>query len=82
MNDRLLDEGRWQQVRGKIRETWGDVTDDDLDQNKGNWDQLVGKIKERTGEAGDAVEKKLQGHCVSLPAHRTKESNQLIGTGW
>ncbi|MFN2485574.1 MAG: CsbD family protein [Acidimicrobiia bacterium] len=60
MNDRLLDEGRWQQVRGKIRETWGDVTDDDLDQNKGNWDQLVGKIKERTGEAGDAVEKKLR----------------------
>ncbi len=60
MSDRMMDEGRWQQVRGKIRETWGDVTDDDLDQTKGNWDQLVGRIKEKTGEAGDAVERKLR----------------------
>jgi uncharacterized protein YjbJ (UPF0337 family) len=60
MNDRLMDEGRWQQVRGKIRETWGDVTDDDIDQSRGNWDQLVGRIKEKSGEAGDTVERKLR----------------------
>jgi uncharacterized protein YjbJ (UPF0337 family) len=59
-NDRLADEGRWQQVHGRIRETWGDVTDDDLDNARGNWDRLVGTIKERTGEAADAIERKLR----------------------
>jgi len=60
MSDRLADEGRWDQVRGRIRETWGDVTDDDIDSTRGNWDQLVGRIKERTGESADAVERKLR----------------------
>jgi uncharacterized protein YjbJ (UPF0337 family) len=60
MNDQMIDEGRWQRVRGKIRETWGDITDDEIDQSRGNWDQLVGRIKEKTGEAGDAVERKLR----------------------
>ena len=60
MSDSLADEGRWDQVRGRIRETWGDVTDDDIDSTRGNWDQLVGRIKERTGESADAVERKLR----------------------
>jgi uncharacterized protein YjbJ (UPF0337 family) len=59
-SEQMIDEGRWDQARGKIRETWGDVTDDDIDQTRGNWDQLVGKIKERTGEATDTIERKLR----------------------
>ena len=56
----MIDEGRWDQARGKIRETWGEITDDDLDETHGNWDQLVGKIKEKTGETTDAIERKLR----------------------
>lgn len=59
-SDQMIDEGRWDQARGKIRETWGDITDQDLDQSKGNWDQLVGKIKEKTGETTEAIEGKLR----------------------
>ena len=59
-DNRLADDGRWQQARGQIRETWGDLTDDDLDRSRGSWDGLVGAIKEKTGEAADAISDKLR----------------------
>jgi uncharacterized protein YjbJ (UPF0337 family) len=48
-------EGNWKQVKGKIREKWGQLTDDDLDQIAGRRDQLEGKIQERYGTAKDQV---------------------------
>ena len=59
-NSRIADEGRWQQARGRIRQTWGALTDDELDSARGNWDSLVGAIKEKTGEAADAIGDKLR----------------------
>jgi uncharacterized protein YjbJ (UPF0337 family) len=53
-------EGKWDQARGRIREAWGDLTDDDLDKTEGNWDRLVGTIKEKTGETVDTIEQKLK----------------------
>ncbi|HEX6263378.1 MAG TPA: CsbD family protein [Actinomycetota bacterium] len=52
-------EGRWDQVKGKVKETWGDITDDELDQTEGKWEQLVGKIKAKTGESQEEIERKL-----------------------
>jgi uncharacterized protein YjbJ (UPF0337 family) len=53
-------EGRWQNVRGRVKEAWGSLTDDELDKTEGKWDQVVGTIKRRTGQASDAVEAKLK----------------------
>jgi uncharacterized protein YjbJ (UPF0337 family) len=52
---RMEDEGTWQRFRGSVREKWGDLTDDEVDQGRGNLDQLIGTIKEKTGEATDSV---------------------------
>lgn len=52
-------EGSWQQMKGRVREAWGVLTDDDVDQAKGNWDRLVGVVRERTGESLDTAEEKL-----------------------
>ena len=52
-------EGRWDQLKGKVRELWGDVTDDDLDKVEGNYEQVVGHIKERTGETREEIERRL-----------------------
>jgi uncharacterized protein YjbJ (UPF0337 family) len=52
-------EGKWEQARGRVREAWGALTDDDLDRAKGNWSQLVGTIRERTGDAVDSIEARL-----------------------
>lgn len=55
----LKAEGKWDQVRGRVKEAWGSLTDDDLDRTEGKRDRLVGTIKERTGETVDAIERKL-----------------------
>jgi uncharacterized protein YjbJ (UPF0337 family) len=48
-------EGNWKQFKGKVKEKWGQLTDDDLDVVAGNRDQLEGKIQERYGMAKDKV---------------------------
>ncbi|HSP55120.1 MAG TPA: CsbD family protein [Dehalococcoidia bacterium] len=55
----LKTEGRLDRIKGRIRQTWGDLTDDDMDQAKGNTENLVGRIKERTGESVDEIRRKL-----------------------
>jgi uncharacterized protein YjbJ (UPF0337 family) len=52
-------EGNWKQVKGKVKEKWGKLTDDDLDVVAGRRDQLEGKIQERYGIAKDQVRKDL-----------------------
>lgn len=51
--------GNWLQAKGKVKEEWGKLTDDDLTRIEGNRDQLLGKIQERYGLAKDAAEKQL-----------------------
>jgi uncharacterized protein YjbJ (UPF0337 family) len=48
-------EGNWKQLKGKVKEQWGELTDDDIDQIAGRRDQLEGKIQERYGLAKDQV---------------------------
>src|ERR1700757_2946210 len=50
-------EGNWKQTKGKIKEKWGQLTEDDLTQINGKRDQLEGLIQERYGLAKDMVRK-------------------------
>jgi uncharacterized protein YjbJ (UPF0337 family) len=52
-------EGNWKQFTGKIRERWGELTDDDLDVIAGRREQLVGKIQERYGIVTDQAERQI-----------------------
>ena len=58
MNRDVL-EGKWKQLRGKVREEWGELTDDELDQIAGRRDQLVGKIQEKYGYTRDEAERQV-----------------------
>lgn len=58
-SQRLQLEGKWDQMKGRVKEQWGDLTDDEIDQTEGKWDRLVGTIKEKTGETQEAIERKL-----------------------
>lgn len=49
--------GNWLQFKGKVREKWGDLTDDELDRAKGQRDQLLGVIEKRSGEPRQNVER-------------------------
>ena len=48
MNRDVL-EGKWLQLKGNIKQQWGRLTDDELDQINGRYEELVGKIQERYG---------------------------------
>jgi len=52
-------QGQWNQLRGRVKERWGQLTDDDLQMQGGNVDQLIGRIQQRTGEGREAIEKFL-----------------------
>ncbi|HEY4848494.1 MAG TPA: CsbD family protein [Methylocella sp.] len=50
-------EGNWKQLKGKVKEQWGQLTDDELDLIAGRREQLEGKIQERYGITKDAARK-------------------------
>ena len=49
--------GNWNQVRGKLKEEFGELTDDDLTYSEGLEEQLVGKIQEKTGKTKEQIKK-------------------------
>jgi uncharacterized protein YjbJ (UPF0337 family) len=58
MNTQTI-EGNWMQLKGKIREQWGKLTDDDMDVMAGTRDQLAGRIRHHSGTSVEAVEREL-----------------------
>jgi uncharacterized protein YjbJ (UPF0337 family) len=53
-------EGTWLQLRGKVKERWGKLTNDDLDVISGKRDELLGRIQQRYGVARDEADKQLK----------------------
>ncbi|HUR87973.1 MAG TPA: CsbD family protein [Ramlibacter sp.] len=52
--------GQWKQVKGRIKEQWGRLTDDDLDVIEGKRDQLLGRIQQRHGVAKDEAQRQVR----------------------
>ena len=53
-------EGKWQEMKGKVKEQWGKLTDDDLDRAEGKAEQLIGLLQKRYGYARDKAEKEYR----------------------
>ena len=51
--------GQWMQLKGKIRQQWGKLTDDEVDQMQGNAEMLIGKIQERYGRSREEAEREV-----------------------
>jgi uncharacterized protein YjbJ (UPF0337 family) len=49
-------QGSWNEVKGKLRNKWGQLTNDDVQSFNGNVDQLIGLIQRKTGETRSAIE--------------------------
>jgi uncharacterized protein YjbJ (UPF0337 family) len=56
--------GQWNEVKGRLKEHWGQLTDDDLQRAEGSTDQLVGVVQQKTGATKNEVEKFLD-HILS-----------------
>ncbi len=56
-NDRI--EGNWKELKGKVQQQWGKLTDDDMDQVEGRRNELVGKIQKAYGKTKAEAEEEV-----------------------
>ena len=61
--------GAWHQIKGKVKEQWGKLTDDDLKQLEGHAEQLAGKLQERYGLAREEAERQAKEFRKRLDWH-------------
>lgn len=60
-------EGNWKAMKGKVKEKWGKLTDDDLSQINGRRDQLAGALQRRYDCAKDQARKDVDTWFSALP---------------
>lgn len=65
MNEEIL-QGKWKQFRGKVKEQWGRLTDDELDQIDGRRDQVVGLLQQKYGYGLERAEEEYDDFVDSL----------------
>jgi uncharacterized protein YjbJ (UPF0337 family) len=65
MNEDMI-KGQWKQIRGKAKEWWGKLTDDDLNMINGKRDQLLGKLQERYGYTREEATRQLDQRLAEL----------------
>ena len=51
--------GRWNQIKGKLKEKYANLTDDDLTYEEGKDDQLWGRLQEKTGKTMDDLKREI-----------------------
>ncbi len=59
--DRLELKGSWNELKGKVKQAYGDLTDDDLTYEEGKDDELYGRLQSKTGKTRDEVIEWLRG---------------------
>jgi uncharacterized protein YjbJ (UPF0337 family) len=55
--DKLQIKGGWNEMKGKIKQAYGDLTDDDLVREEGKDDEMLGKLQQKTGKSRDELVK-------------------------
>lgn len=58
--DKLEIKGNWNEMKGKLKQKYADLTDDDLKYSEGKEEELVGKIQKKTGKTRDEVVKAIR----------------------
>jgi uncharacterized protein YjbJ (UPF0337 family) len=77
--ERLRD--RWDHLRDKVKERWGELTDDDVALHGADVERLVGAIQRRTGEGREAIEQFLD-ELASEGASATAEAAEHLRAGY
>jgi uncharacterized protein YjbJ (UPF0337 family) len=55
-----MEAGTWQQLKGRVKQQWGKLTDQDLEQLQGHVEELAGKIQQRYGLAKEEAERQVK----------------------
>jgi uncharacterized protein YjbJ (UPF0337 family) len=65
MNEDIF-KGKWNQLKGKVKQQWGELTDDDLDRISGKRDEVLGLMQERYGWERSKAESELDNFLKKL----------------
>ena len=57
--NRDIAEGKWKQIKGRIKEKWADLSDDELDRVEGSSERFIGVLQQRYGLARDEAKRQL-----------------------
>ncbi|WKN32968.1 CsbD family protein [Porifericola rhodea] len=60
--DDLRIKGRWNEIKGKLKQEYSELTDDDLTYAEGKEDELLGKLQQKTGKSKDELKKKINSY--------------------
>ena len=71
-------QGQWNSLRGRVKEKWGQLTDDDLQIQGGNVEQMVGRIQQKTGEGREVIEKYL-GELTARGGSAVSQAAEAVG---
>jgi uncharacterized protein YjbJ (UPF0337 family) len=63
--DNLIVKGTWNTLKGKLKQAYGDLTDDDLRYEEGKDDELLGRLQQKTGRTKDDLKKWFKSNSVS-----------------
>lgn len=74
-------EGKWDQVRGSVKQKWGKLTDDDLTYMAGSRDRFMGRLQERYGLAKEEAQKQADQWLKAQQQTDTKETKHRTGGG-
>ncbi|HTB24852.1 MAG TPA: CsbD family protein [Puia sp.] len=55
--DNLIVKGSWNELKGKLKQAYGNLTDDDLKYEEGKEDELLGRLQKKTGKSKDDLKK-------------------------
>ncbi len=58
-------QGKWKEMKGRAKQRWGKLTDDDLDVVDGKRDELAGRIQNRYGMSKERAEKEVDEFCTT-----------------
>jgi len=58
--------GNWKELKGTVRQKWGKLTDDDVEQVAGRKDVLVGRLQARYGRAKEEAEREVDTWLKSI----------------
>jgi uncharacterized protein YjbJ (UPF0337 family) len=70
-------EGNWKQMKGRVKERWGKLTDDDLTAIAGRRDQLEGMIQERYGYAKERARREIEDWFHSIESNLVEQIGSL-----
>lgn len=73
MNADIL-KGQWKQVKGSVKQWWGQLTDNDLEFIDGSAEKLVGKLQERYGHTKERAQ--LEWHAFQKKQEQRKQMKE------